>query len=51
LIFFFVIIDLFKKTMAVNLYRTRALLQVPRAIPALIARTQTTQTPPSAGKV
>lgn len=37
--------------MAVNLYRTRALLQVSRAIPALIARTQTTQTPPSAGKV
>jgi hypothetical protein len=37
--------------MAANLYRMRALLRVPRAIPALITRTQTTQTPPSAGKV
>jgi hypothetical protein len=52
LIYPFVFIDLFiKKTMAANLYRTRAMFQIPRVIPALIARTQTTQTTPTAGKV
>jgi hypothetical protein len=37
--------------MAAHLYRTRAMLQIPRAVPALIARTQTTQATPTAGKV
>ncbi len=37
--------------MAAHLYRTRAMFQIPRVIPALIARTQTTQTTPTAGKV
>jgi hypothetical protein len=37
--------------MATHLYRTRAMLQIPRAIPTLIARSQATQTTPTAGKV
>lgn len=40
--------------MAANFCRTRTILQIPRVIPALIARTQATQgtsNTPTAGKV